>query len=130
MKLELIAANPLEHTTPALVMGCWEDNQHDLFARCDAALGGLLSRLSDNREFSGKANSTHLLHTLGRLPAERLLLVGLGKQAELNDERIRQASGTAVQVLRAARIPFFSTVLHLARKESTAIEAVDRKSVV
>ena len=124
MKIDLIVAKPLEHSTPALVIGCWEDDKDDLFARSDAALAGCLGRLADSREFYGKVNTTHLLHTLGTLPAERLLLVGLGKRAELNEERIRQASGTAVQALRAARIPSFSTALHLAGKETTALEAV------
>ncbi|MBT1073117.1 leucyl aminopeptidase [Pelotalea chapellei] len=124
MKIDLIVAQPLKHSTPALVIGCWEDNRDDLFAQCDAALNGLLGRLAENREFSGKANSTHLVHTLGKLPAERLVLVGLGKKAELNDERIRQASGNAVQALRAARIASFSTALHLAGKETPAVEAV------
>ena len=124
MKIDLIVAKPLEHSIPALVIGCWEDEKDDLFAQCDAALAGCLGRLSDSREFCGKVNTTHLLHTLGSLPAERLLLVGLGKRAELNEERIRQASGTAVQALRAARIPSFSTALHLTGKETTALEAV------
>ena len=111
MKIDVISANPLKHASPALVIGCFEDAKDDLFTACDAALDGCLGRLTAGREFSGKANSTRLIHTLGKLPAERLLLVGLGKKAELDDERLRQAAGNAVQALRAARVASFATAL-------------------
>src|SRR6185369_2171849 len=123
MKIDVKSADPLKHVTPALIIGCWENDGDRLFTACDAALDGCLARLAATREFSGKVNTTRLLHTLGRLPAERLLLVGLGKRAELDDERLRQAAGNAVQALRSARVASFATALHLAAGTETALEA-------
>jgi leucyl aminopeptidase len=111
MKIQLLTVNPLKHPAPALLIGCCEDSQSELFAACDTALGGCLGRLATSREFTGKHTSSRLIHTLGKLPAERLLLVGLGKKAELSDERLRQAFGTAMQALRTARVASFSTAL-------------------
>ncbi|BCS54362.1 leucyl aminopeptidase [Geobacter sp. SVR] len=122
MKIDVISTSPLKYATPALVIGCFEDGSDELFTACDAALDGCLSRLAATREFSGKLNSTRLIHTLGRLPAERLLLVGLGKRDALNDERLRQAAGNAVQALRAARVANFASALPLAGAD-TALEA-------
>jgi leucyl aminopeptidase len=124
MKTELSSAAPLEFPTAALVIGCCEDAGDQLFADCDAALEGCLKRLKEDREFSGKVNTTRMIHTLGRLPAERLLLVGLGKKAEVNDERLRQAAGNAVQALRTARIASFASALHFGSASETALEAV------
>jgi leucyl aminopeptidase len=124
MKIDTCTANPLENSTPALVIGCFEDGNDDLYSACDAALDGCLGRLAASREFSGKINTTRLLHSLGRLAAERLLLVGLGKRAELDHERLRQAAGTAVQALRNARVATFSSALHLAAPLPRALEAV------
>ena len=124
MKIDVISANPLKHVTSALVIGCFEDGHDELFTACDTALDGCLERLTTSREFIGKINSTRLIYTLGKLPSERLLLVGLGKKAELNDERLRQAAGNAVQTLRVARVASFATALHLAGKAETALEAV------
>ena len=124
MKIDVQATSPLKHPCPALIIGCFEDAADELFSACDIALGGCLSRLAASKEFSGKANSSRLIHTLGKLPAERLLLVGLGKKAELDDERLRQAAGNAVQALRAARVASFATALHLAGKTENALEAV------
>jgi leucyl aminopeptidase len=124
MKIDVLSASPLKHPSPALVIGCFEDARDDLFTACDAALDGCLGRLAASREFSGKVNTTRLLHTLDRLPVERLLLVGLGKRAEMDDERLRQASGNAVQALRSARVASFATALHLSGAGGTALEAV------
>src|ERR1035437_1483879 len=111
MKIDVVAASPLKHSSPALVIGCFEDARDELFTACGAALDGCLGRLVASREFSGKVNTTRLIHTQGKLPSERLLLVGLGKKAELDDERLRQAAGNAVQTLRGARVTSFATAL-------------------
>jgi len=124
MKIDLSSANPVKHATPALVVGCWEDGADELFTRCDSALDGLLSRLKAAKEFSAKPTTSRLLHTLGMLPAERLLLVGLGKKKEFTLERLRQAAGTAVSVLRSSRVASFSTALHLAADLAEGLEAV------
>ncbi|MDA8415054.1 MAG: leucyl aminopeptidase [Desulfobacteraceae bacterium] len=124
MKIDISTDSPLKHTSPALVVGCFEDARDELFTACDKALDGCLDRLAVSREFSGKVNTTRLLHTLGRLPAERLLLVGLGKRSELDNERLRQAAGTAVQALRVARVASFATVLHLSGRPEAALELV------
>ena len=124
MKIEIATENPLQHATAALVIGCFEDAGDDLFTGCDAALDGLPGRLAASREFTGKAATTRLLHTLGKMPAERVLLVGLGKRAELDNERLRQAAGTAVQALRGARVASFSSALQQSSGDPKALEAV------
>ncbi len=130
MKIEISSNNPLEYATPALVVGCFEDQKDQLFAGCDAALGGCLGRLAETREFTGKTGTTHLLHTLGKLPAERLLLVGLGKKDDLTRERLRQAAGYAMQALRGTRCASFASALHLASALPGAQESVTAGSLL
>jgi leucyl aminopeptidase len=124
MKIDLCTEKPLQHATAALVIGCFEDAQDEIFAACDAALEGCLGRLAANREFTGKAATSRLVHTQGKLPAEQLLLVGLGKRDTLDLERLRQAAGNAVQALRGARVARFSSALQLAGVLPEALEAV------
>ena len=124
MKINTLVTTPLKHACPALVMGYFEDARDELFTACDAALDGCLNRLADSQEFCGKTNSTRLIHTLGKLSAERILLVGLGKKRELTDERLRQAAGNAVQALRVARVASFATALHLSGTSESALELV------
>jgi leucyl aminopeptidase len=46
----------------------------------DEALGGALGRLAAKEEFTGKRDQSVALATLGRLKAERLVVVGLGER--------------------------------------------------
>ena len=124
MKIDVSTVSPHKQATPALVIGCFEDAKDELFVTCDAALDGCLERLMVSREFWGKPNSTILIHTMGKLPSERLLLVGLGKKREMNAERLRTAAGNAVKALRVARVASFATVLPLAGGAETALDAV------
>src|SRR5580658_4942222 len=48
-------------------------------------------------EFKAGANETLLLHAPADLAAQRLLLVGLGKQAKATANAVRAAAGTAVR---------------------------------
>lgn len=114
MNVRIVLHDALTYPCPLLVLGCYEDAPDDdaLLTSCDTMLGGGLSAIRFSREFTGKLNKTKLVHTLGRLPAERLLLVGLGKRAELTAERVRQAAGSAVKAVRAAGLTRFATVLH------------------
>lgn len=121
MKISVLAEEIATHACPALVIGCEEDRfpEDALVAELDRLLEGGLSRLRESREFTGKLNRVKLVHTLGRLPAERLLLVGLGKGEELTAERLRQAAGSAVKAARAAGVGRLSSVLHRAGEALT-----------
>jgi len=114
MNVRTVLHDALTYSCPLLVVGCYEDSPDDdaLLVSCDAMLGGGLSAIRNSREFTGKLNKTKLVHTLGRLPAERLLLVGLGKRAELTAERVRQAAGSAAKAVRATGVTSVATVLH------------------
>ena len=47
-------------------------------AGLDKVLGGSLRDLLQSREFEGRAGEALVYHTHGKVPAKRLLLVGLG----------------------------------------------------
>ena len=47
-------------------------------AAVDKALGGAISDLIKQGEFKGKLNEIMLLHSLGKLPAGHVVVVGLG----------------------------------------------------
>ena len=80
-------------------------------ALLDQALGGSLSKLVQSKEFEGKANEVLLYHTHGRVPAKRLVLVGLGKKSEVTIETIRQAMGSAAKRVRQAKVESYSVML-------------------
>ncbi len=77
----------------------------------DRALGGALSKLVQSKEFEGKANEVLLYHTQDKVPAQRLVLVGLGKKSEVTLETIRQAMGSAAKRVRQTKVRSFAVVL-------------------
>lgn len=71
-------------------------------ASVDTALGGELSKLAAEAEYTGKRGSTLIVPTLGKLPARRVVLAGLGAADALSEEAIRRAYGSAVTAARDA----------------------------
>lgn len=77
----------------------------------DKALGGALHGLLQSKEFEGKAGEVVLFHTQGKIPAKRIILVGLGKKKDLGLDQIRQAMGHAVKRVRQAKAGSFVAAL-------------------
>ncbi|MGI5838318.1 MAG: leucyl aminopeptidase [bacterium] len=67
----------------------------------DAALGGMIRELIEAGDIKGDLNETTVIHTFGRMKARRVIVVGLGKQAEFDYEKVK--SVTAAGLRAAAR---------------------------
>lgn len=50
--------------------------------------------------FEGKFGETYLLHTLGKIPADKILIVGFGKKEEFDANKMREAVAKAVKKLQ------------------------------
>ncbi len=77
-------------------------------AAIDKSLGGALRDLLQSKEFEGKAGETLLYHTHGKIPAKRLLLVGLGRKKDLTLDAVRQAMGYAAKRVRQVKAGSFT----------------------
>jgi len=103
MKINVKTTTIDKFKTGALVIPVFDDKASGAAAeRADKALKGMVRRLVATGDFKPKAGSVHLLYPEGRLAAERMLLVGMGKQADLSPERLRHVSGRALSAARAA----------------------------
>jgi leucyl aminopeptidase len=78
----------------------------------DATLDGAIRKLIRAGEITGKWGSQTLVHTLGRLPAERVLVMGLGKANEFTLDRVRAVSAEALKALRKAGARQVATIVH------------------
>ncbi len=115
----------LEQATLALVIGLTSgtDDLRGVAAEVDAALDGLLTRLRAGGEIKGAAGETTVLHTLGRLQAERVVVAGLGGGATISVEVIRRAAAGAVRAVRKAGLTSFSSALYGAEALGAAAAA-------
>src|SRR6266852_963833 len=70
----------------------------------DRALGGLLGAVAAQEEFTGKEGQQLALHTHGKVAAQRLLVLGVGKHGDADRARdaLRAAAARAVKAARPA----------------------------
>ncbi len=104
MDIRIRKASPLQVKTACLVIGIYEKGFSELIYReLDQLLGGLLHKARRSGEFTGRKGEQILFQPAGQLPAERVLLVGLGPKAEGSLDGIRLAAGSAMQVLTSKK---------------------------
>jgi leucyl aminopeptidase len=72
-------------------------------AALDRALGGQISAVIANGDFRGKVGEALLLYPNAEIPAERVQLLGLGAERELNAESMRRLAGRAVNAAKDRR---------------------------
>ena len=113
MQLTLKDGELLKVRSNALILGIFEEGLDGIGKQIDKKVRGTISKVLDPGEFKGKLNATAIIHTFGQIPTERLLLVGLGKQAEFTLEKLRQASGAAAACARAKGLATVTSSLHL-----------------
>ncbi|QLB20476.1 leucyl aminopeptidase [Vespertiliibacter pulmonis] len=86
--------------TACLVVGVYEPRRLSSAAeQLDKLSEGYISALLKKGDLEGKVGQTLLLHHLPNVPAERVLLVGCGKERELTERQYKQVIQTMLQVV-------------------------------
>lgn len=114
MEIKVVPGDIAQTPVPAVIVNLFEGVKQPEGATgaVDRALGGAISQLISEREIKGKLNEVALVHTLGRIPAARVAVVGLGKQPEFNLDRVRQVSATAARYLKGKGVTRAATIVH------------------
>jgi leucyl aminopeptidase len=104
MTVTWTAGDPMAQAVDVLVVGAYEGEAvQGPVGAVDQALDGVIARAVRRKEFEAKPRTVWVGPTLGRLPAERVLVVGLGPRAELTVDGVRQAYGQVAQKLEAIK---------------------------
>lgn len=93
-------------------------------AALDGKLRGHLRTAARDEGFTGKAGQTFSLHTHGRVPASRVLLVGMGKRKKHDLESLRAAAGTVARTASRTRADRLALALPGAGAEADEVRAV------
>lgn len=127
MKIYIKAEVFEKHKTGCLVVGSFESKKAEgLVKVIDKRLNGLISKLFKDKDFEGKLKQTRLIYTQGKLPAERVLLVGLGKEKEFTIEKLRQASGGSSRAVRDLGLKKFSTTLAQVKVKNASVYDISK----
>ncbi len=84
----------------ALIVGVYEDLLFTKTAKkIDAQLNGMLARALKIDNFNGRLGETYDFIALGNLPVKRLLCVGLGKKADMDELKAQTVGAHAANAL-------------------------------
>ena len=105
LEIQIRTAQALELAADVLVIGVLQAGAKVALPAAlkpiDLALEGALSKLAAKEEFVGKRDQTIALGTLGRIGAERLVVIGLGERRSIGAPEVRTFAAKAA---RAANV--------------------------
>lgn len=81
-------------------------------AAIDKALDGIISKLIKDGQIKGSLEETTVIPTFGKISADKIVVVGLGKKADFNLDRVRRVTAAACKTARAAGVGKAATILH------------------
>jgi len=83
VEIKVAAGDIAKIKTDAIIVNFFEGTEHldGSIATVDKVLNGAISQLISQGEIKGKLGEITIIHSLGRLPAARVAVAGLGKQA-------------------------------------------------
>lgn len=114
MKVEVVHGLLQDFQADTLVVNLFEGvlNPGGATGAVDQALKGAISELIAGGDFSGKAGETAVLYPRGLLPARRVVLAGLGKQASFDLEAVRRASAVALKKAQDLNAKHVASIIH------------------
>jgi len=108
MQITVDTRNPIDVRTAMLVLlvpklesAKWSPPPRT--AAVDRALEGQIAAVIASGDFRGRSGESLLLYPNGEIPAERVQLVGLGEEGEVNAESVRCAAGRVVDAAKDRR---------------------------
>jgi leucyl aminopeptidase len=123
MEFTIKSGSPEKQRSACVVVGVFDNRKLSLSAELiDRASNGYISEIIRRGDMEGKLGATLLLHNVRGTLADRVLLVGLGKERDFRDREFRSAIRSAVKLLNETGS--YEAVLYLTE------EKVKRREVV
>ncbi len=102
MEFSIKSISPGQAKSGCAVVGVFESRKLSATAAAlDRTAKGYLSSIVARGDMDGKLGATLLLHNVPHAACERVLLVGLGREAEFRDKQYREAVAAAIKTLNS-----------------------------
>ena len=114
MQIEVVTGAIQAQTSQAIIVSVFKGSEKlgGATAAVDNALGGQIRALIESGDFRGERNEIVVLYPRGAIPAQRVIVVGLGKREKFTLDVIRQVAGSAAKKARALGVTQVHTVVH------------------
>lgn len=99
LSMNVIQGDLATMETEALMVGCYENVRplKGAAGKLDWLMCGALSQLLISNKMQGALGEMALLTSRGKFPAQKIFLVGLGKETRLSPDNARQAARAAAR---------------------------------
>jgi leucyl aminopeptidase len=114
MEVKVAIADITEIEADAIIVNLFEgvETPGGATGAVDTALGGAITELIKRGEIKGKLNEISIIHSLGKLPARIVVVVGLGKQGDFTLDKTRSVVARVCRTLRGLHCLQIATILH------------------
>jgi len=114
LKIKAVVGDITQIEADAIVVNLFEGVKQPAGATgaVDKALGGIVSQLISRGEIKGKFKEVNIIHTMGKLPAGIVVVVGLGDRKEFNFDRVRCIAAEFCRYLRKLNCQRIATIIH------------------
>jgi len=100
MEFTIKSGSPEKQRSACVVVGVFDNRKLSLSAELiDRASNGYISEIIRRGDMEGKLGATLLLHNVRGTLADRVLLIGLGKERDFRDKEFRSAIKSVVKLL-------------------------------
>lgn len=100
MEIKVLNEELKAQACDVLVVGLWEKTEtlSGVIASVDEALGELITNFVLKKDkFEGKFSTTYLLQTYGKIPANKVLIIGLGEKEKFTLNKMREISAKVIK---------------------------------
>lgn len=134
MEIKVVVGDITQIQVDAVVVNLFEgvESPGGATGAVDKALDGAITKLIEQGEIKGKLCEVSIIHSLGKIPARVVAVVGLGKQADFTVDKIRKMVAQACRSLRRLSCQRLATILHGAGgiEPDAAAQAIAEGSVL
>lgn len=113
MDIQVVTGDITKIKTDAIVLAVFsgvKTPDGDL-ATVDKALDGAVSQLIEQGVIKGALKEITLLHSLGKIPASRVVIAGLGKRKELDSNKVRNTFADVCKNMKKNRAASLASVV-------------------
>jgi leucyl aminopeptidase len=136
MKFKTVTGNITEIKTGAIIIGYYQDTKQmdDIMGSVDRILNGVISNLIKQGDIKGKSGESTLLYSNGLIPADRIVIAGMGKKKDLNISKISETVAESCRQLRQkgvtsiTMVPLGTGINHI--KIASATQAVAEGAIL
>ena len=114
MEVKVVSGDITKLPVSAIIVNLFEGvkKTSGATAAVDKALGGLITQLIAEGEIKGKRNQITLIHSMGKIAPQRVVVAGLGKEKELTLSVIRGVAAESCRFLRKVGATQVATIAH------------------